>query len=80
MFTGAREIQTWLTETAREIARSRPMANVIEEFGEAESTKDLREQGETLVVWTTPLDLPIVQPYRKKLMKQVLSSNFARSV
>lgn len=71
MFNGAREIQNWLTDTAREIARSRPAANVAEEYSVAATKKDVREQGETLVVWTTPLDLPIVQPYRKKSMKQV---------
>ena len=101
MFTGAREIQNWLTNTAKEIARSKPLA-VVEaledeltsargDMGHAaaaaggasavdnpkRSKSILRRlnkrirQGETLVVWVTPLGLPIVQPYRRRNVKQV---------
>jgi hypothetical protein len=102
MFTGAREIQAWLTSTAKEIARSKPLSLVEslehdlaqlravpppptraeEEGGRDGSAGHVRskaalrqlqrrvKQGETLVVWTTPLGLPIVQPYRRRNVKQ----------
>ena len=31
-------------------------------------------QGETLVIWTTPLGLPIVQPYRRRHVRQIRTS------
>ena len=95
MFTGAREIQNWLTNTAKEIARSKPLAVVEALEEELTSARDrnhaanagadtpkrsktiLRRlnkrirQGETLVVWVTPLGLPIVQPYRRRNVRQV---------
>ena len=117
MFTGAREIQMWLTNTAKEIARSKPF-NVVESLEKelavardrgvaaaaasagaagsgananasattaaadaARRSKTLLRrlqkrirQGETLVVWTTPLGLPIVQPYRRRNVKQIRTS------
>jgi DNA-directed RNA polymerase len=59
MFSVAREIQDWITETAKEISRSLS----------ANPSKD--SIADAAVVWTTPLGLPIVQPYRKKTRRQI---------
>ncbi|KAG0249500.1 DNA-directed RNA polymerase [Mortierella polycephala] len=83
MFTGARAIQDWLAESARRIAKSVPK-NVVnpetDEVHESQSSKKrkkktskraIADQQMTSVIWTTPLNLPIVQPYRKIEHKQV---------
>ncbi|KAI8578852.1 hypothetical protein K450DRAFT_244823 [Umbelopsis ramanniana AG] len=104
MFNGARQIQDWLTDSARRIAKSIPEetiramdANIGEGF-KADSNSELdqtameytiekiyatankkksfsaRNPGAnqmTSVVWTTPLGLPIVQPYRRVGKRQV---------
>ncbi|KAI1319364.1 DNA-directed RNA polymerase [Mortierella claussenii] len=84
MFTGARAIQDWLAESARRIAKSVPKHVVDPETNEvheiltvknrkkrAASRKAIADQQMTSVIWTTPLNLPIVQPYRKLEHKQV---------
>ncbi|KAG0237059.1 DNA-directed RNA polymerase [Actinomortierella wolfii] len=84
LFTGARAIQDWLAESARRIAKSVPKSVVdpeeageIEEMGrgkkksKAVNRKNIASQQMTSVIWTTPLNLPIVQPYRKMEQKQV---------
>ena len=37
-------------------------------------TSRLKKEQMTSVVWTTPLGLPIVQPYRKAKRKQIMTS------
>lgn len=96
MFTGARQIQDWLTDSARRIARSVPMETLQEagiiaggptnELDESEpSGKKIRKKTKaggfsarnptsnqmSSVIWTTPLGLPIVQPYRRSGKKQI---------
>ncbi|KAF9088689.1 DNA-directed RNA polymerase [Mortierella sp. AD031] len=83
MFTGARAIQDWLAESARRIAKSVPMSVVNPETDEIQesllikrrkkqtSKQAIADQQMTSVIWTTPLNLPIVQPYRKMEHKQV---------
>ncbi|KAG0331658.1 DNA-directed RNA polymerase [Podila humilis] len=85
MFTGARAIQDWLAESARRIAKSVPASVVNPETeeihenlvnnGRRKKTKTTKQaiadQQMTSVIWTTPLNLPIVQPYRKMEHKQV---------
>ncbi|KAF9581360.1 DNA-directed RNA polymerase [Lunasporangiospora selenospora] len=83
MFTGARAIQDWLAESARRIAKSIPTSVVNPETDEihenlatkkrkkASSKQSIADQQMTSVIWTTPLNLPIVQPYRKMEHKQV---------
>jgi DNA-directed RNA polymerase len=104
MFNGARQIQDWLTDSARRIAKSIPEETVraldvsIGEGFKADTHEDLdqtameytigRMQANankkksfsarnpsanqmTSVVWTTPLGLPIVQPYRRVGKRQV---------
>ncbi|ORY08413.1 DNA/RNA polymerase [Basidiobolus meristosporus CBS 931.73] len=90
MFTGARNLQDWLNESARRIARSIP-AELLEEAknkskqaktsesGEVElptsvSSKLLSSEQMSSVIWTTPLGVPIVQPYRKH-QKKVIKTN-----
>ncbi|KAL7424567.1 DNA-directed RNA polymerase [Cryptotrichosporon argae] len=87
LFSGARAIQDWLTISARLIARSVPAERVDESVRPLESgagpgartknraarTRLLRELM-TSVIWTTPLGLPVVQPYRKLVKKQVMTA------
>ncbi|KAL0061581.1 DNA-directed RNA polymerase [Marasmius tenuissimus] len=83
LFTGAKSIQNWLNMSARLVAKSIPGERIPEALEElrkksknnkATVTVDLlkREQM-TSVVWTTPLGLPIVQPYRKPKRKQIMT-------
>lgn len=71
----------WLTASARVISRSVPGDRVVEamELDRSRSKKRavttrLRKEQMTAVVWTTPLGLPIVQPYRKIKRKQIMTS------
>ncbi|EGN94691.1 hypothetical protein SERLA73DRAFT_114135 [Serpula lacrymans var. lacrymans S7.3] len=81
LFSGAKAIQTWLNLCARLVAKSIP-AERIPEALEAEKTKRrlpvstnrIRKEQMTSVVWTTPLGLPIVQPYRKVKRKQIMTA------
>ncbi|EIE89866.1 hypothetical protein RO3G_14577 [Rhizopus delemar RA 99-880] len=96
MFNGARQIQDWLTDSARRIARSVPL-ETLEESGvvkhnsgsieDAKKSKAKAKESKkkkqvfsarnpsssqmTSVIWTTPLGLPIVQPYRRSGKRQV---------
>ncbi|KAJ3359002.1 DNA-directed RNA polymerase [Allomyces javanicus] len=60
IFHGAQRIQDWLNESARLISKSVP-AQYVETNPAAMSS----------VIWTTPLGLTCVQPYRKELKTQV---------
>lgn len=94
MFSGARQIQDWLTDSARRIARSVPM-ETLQEAGvlppdptsildgpESDGKKPKKTKAGfsarnptsnqmSSVIWTTPLGLPIVQPYRRSGKKQI---------
>lgn len=76
-FTGAKSIQDWLNICARLITKSIPMKELAartDEKGEEVVTtamKDIKKAQMTSVIWTTPLGLPIVQPYRKLMRKQI---------
>lgn len=86
LFSGAKNIQNWLTLSARLIAKSIPNSRIealalrepkIEGRNPAPSTltlKRLPKEQMTSVVWTTPLGLPIVQPYRKIKRRQIMTS------
>ena len=77
----------WLTASARVISKSVPGDRVLEamepdntpssrskkDTGKDDTTRWRKEQM-TAVVWTTPLGLPIVQPYRKIKRKQIIAS------
>ncbi|KAF9264462.1 DNA/RNA polymerase [Marasmius fiardii PR-910] len=88
LFTGAKDIQNWLNGTARLISRSIPSERITEALtetrtknkrkGRASATQlitldFLKREQMTSVVWTTPLGLPIVQPYRKTKRKQIMT-------
>jgi DNA-directed RNA polymerase len=83
LFQGANDIMTWLTASARIISKSVPGDRVLEAMeldGSSASRKKkgvttrLRKEQMTTVVWTTPLGLPIVQPYHKGKRKQIMTS------
>lgn len=87
LFYGAKHIMTWLNLCARLIAKSIPMDRlqemIVADNEQAKGKKDkrrkdlgskinvLRREQMTSVVWTTPMGLPIAQPYRKATRKQV---------
>ncbi|KAK9485358.1 hypothetical protein V1527DRAFT_467317 [Lipomyces starkeyi] len=62
LFNGAHLIQDWLAECAKRISKSVPPT----------VHSDLKPNSSmTSVIWTTPLGLPVVQPYREIVRKQV---------
>ncbi|BGP03375.1 DNA-directed RNA polymerase [Rhodotorula toruloides ATCC 204091] len=81
LFKGAAAIQTWLNRCARLIAKSIPPQRIEaalkqEKPGKNKSKKALAlsripKEQMTSVVWTTPLGLPVCQPYRRPKKKQV---------
>jgi DNA-directed RNA polymerase len=79
-FTGAQGIQTWLNLCARLISRSIPEERLqIDPDQEGRTLINLpkyrvKKEQMTSVIWTTPLGLPIVQPYRKSARKQVMTA------
>lgn len=86
VFKGATAIQTWLNRSARLIAKSIPPGR-IESALQAEIAKPSKtgakprgglsripKEQMTSVVWTTPLGLPVVQPYRKPKKRQVFTT------
>jgi DNA-directed RNA polymerase len=83
LFQGANDIMSWLTASARIISKSVPGDRVLEAMELDKSSRSrkpksantrLRKEQMTTVVWTTPLGLPIVQPYRKIKRKQIMTS------
>jgi DNA-directed RNA polymerase len=85
LFRGAKDIQVWLNTCARLIARSIPPERLADASGDrvVGHLKDerrkpvvnrLTKEQMTTVVWTTPLGLPIVQPYRKTKRKQIMTA------
>ncbi|KAI0742483.1 DNA/RNA polymerase [Daedaleopsis nitida] len=83
LFKGAKEIQSWLNMVARLIAKAIPNDRLVESMSEqpprsgkkaASKTPRWKKEQMTSVVWTTPLGLPIVQPYRAIKRKQVMTA------
>lgn len=83
LFSGAKDIQTWLNLCARIISKSIPPARASDALSapiaqrskeKAPASNRIRDEQMTAVVWTTPLGLPIVQPYRKTKRKQIATS------
>ena len=77
LFSRAKDIMAWLTTSARLISSSIPP----DRFGASsrhtngrQKKPDLTKNLMTSVTWTTPLGLPVVQPYRKDVKKQVLTA------
>ncbi|KAL4800340.1 DNA/RNA polymerase [Aspergillus venezuelensis] len=76
MFTGAHDIQYWLGDCANRITQSITPAQIDALSREALSegdqpafnpTKEFRQT----VIWTTPLGLPVVQPYRTRSPRRI---------
>ncbi|KAI0340467.1 DNA/RNA polymerase [Trametopsis cervina] len=76
LFNGAKGIQLWLNTAARLITKSIPPDRVeVALAGPAkDKVKRLRKEQMTSVIWTTPLGLPIVQPYRAVKRKQIMTA------
>lgn len=83
IFSGAKGIQTWLNLCARIISKSIPSDRIAEalevptqskRFRKTAPDNRLKKEQMTSVVWTTPLGLPIVQPYRKTKRKQIMTA------
>lgn len=82
LFHGAQDIQNWLNICARLISKSIPpdrvpaaMSTPKKPLGKRPAGLNrIKQEQMTTVVWTTPLGLPIVQPYRKTKRKQVQTS------
>lgn len=87
LFRGAKGIQTWLNLCAKLISKSIPAERIPEAMAEYQAVATphrgkrtdlpnnrLKKEQMTSVVWTTPLGLPIVQPYRKCSRKQVATA------
>jgi DNA-directed RNA polymerase len=86
MFNGAHEIQYWLGDCAHRITQSVTPEQVEELTKQAlapnsrssttTSTKNLDPEKafRSTVIWTTPLGLPVVQPYRTRRARRVQTS------
>ncbi|KAK7677150.1 hypothetical protein QCA50_019859 [Cerrena zonata] len=87
LFSSAKEIQTWLNTCAKLVAKSIPPERLAVITAPPVKPKDrrmkaasqtlfsrIRKEQMTSVIWTTPLGLPIVQPYRQEKRKQIMTS------
>ncbi|TFK47151.1 DNA/RNA polymerase [Heliocybe sulcata] len=81
LFSGATDIQTWLNMCARLVTRSIPPARVeeaskeyVDRKGNKKATSRTKKEQMTSMIWTSPMNLPIVQPYRKVKRKQIMTA------
>lgn len=85
MFNGAHEIQYWLGDCAHRITQSITPEQVDELTQKAldpnespgrssSATLDPEKSFRSTVIWTTPLGLPVVQPYRTRRTRRVRTS------
>ncbi|ANB13629.1 Rpo41p [Sugiyamaella lignohabitans] len=72
LFEGAHLIQDWLGDNATRISRSVRLD--MGSMATKSSKNGNRPEFMSSVIWTTPLGLPIVQPYRQDTKKQVITS------
>ncbi|KAK2736397.1 DNA-directed RNA polymerase [Myotisia sp. PD_48] len=76
MFSGAHDIQFWLGDCADRISRSINPQQIESLQAECEAAAPKSDHSKMLqfrnpVVWTTPLKMPVVQPYRDLKSRQV---------
>ncbi|KAJ2893917.1 uncharacterized protein MKZ38_008121 [Zalerion maritima] len=82
MFEGAHDIQRWLGESANRVCRSLGSDQLedlsqlpMDDIGGSTSKKTVQVEIKTrlrsTLVWTTPLRLPVAQPYRKIESKKI---------
>ncbi|KAJ5165896.1 hypothetical protein N7492_006192 [Penicillium capsulatum] len=82
MFTGAHEIQYWLGDCASRITQSLSPEDIeqcAKEALQASSDSpaqrfDPAQKFRSTVIWTTPLGLPVVQPYRSRKTRRIATS------
>ena len=81
LFSGAKAIQNWLNLCAKLITKGVPKERLPEILkpqranAKADTVEArIRKEQMATMVWTTPLGLPIVQPYRKAKRKQIMTS------
>ncbi|KAL2818190.1 hypothetical protein BDW59DRAFT_152245 [Aspergillus cavernicola] len=86
MFSGAHGIQYWLGDCAIRITQSMPPEqiealakealnpNIVAEKGKKKkNTSDPTKKFKSTVIWTTPLGLPVVQPYRARVARRIMT-------
>ncbi|KAF5973406.1 DNA-directed RNA polymerase mitochondrial [Fusarium coicis] len=85
MFRGAHDIQYWLGEIGARVCRALTPAQLdqLQEekdnkpaakktaAGKSKDLDELTSQFRSTVVWTTPLRMPVVQPYRKAITREI---------
>ncbi|RAL14983.1 DNA-directed RNA polymerase [Aspergillus homomorphus CBS 101889] len=79
MFNGAHDIQYWLGDCASRITRAMSPSQIEEIIGDAMSANtasavDPAKKLRNTVIWTTPLGLPVVQPYRVRTSRRITTS------
>ncbi|KAI9649834.1 DNA-directed RNA polymerase [Ciborinia camelliae] len=86
MFRGAHDIQYWLGDCASRISRSltpEQLERIVEHDLKPSHSTRLRRGAPTLddisqfkssVIWTTPLNMPVVQPYRTHKSRQIVTN------
>ncbi|KZT25042.1 DNA/RNA polymerase [Neolentinus lepideus HHB14362 ss-1] len=81
LFSGAKDIQVWLNMCARLITKSIPPERIEEASKDLVDKRGKKKQGTrakkeqmTSMIWTSPMNLPIVQPYRKTKRKQIMTA------
>ncbi|PYI26736.1 mitochondrial DNA-directed RNA polymerase [Aspergillus indologenus CBS 114.80] len=79
MFNGAHEIQYWLGDCASRITRSMSPTQIEEIMQEAMKSAtaanlDPSKKLRSTVIWTTPLGLPVVQPYRVRSSRRIATT------
>ena len=94
MFTGAHDIQYWLGECASRIStslQSEQMTSLERSFRQGNFPFKKRRNDDitqeldptvfkTPVMWTTPMKLPVIQPYRKEAKKRLRTNLQAISI
>ncbi|KAF9776654.1 hypothetical protein IL306_005121 [Fusarium sp. DS 682] len=85
MFRGAHDIQYWLGEIGARVCKALTPAQ-LDQLSEETDNKpavkrnaavktreldELKTQFRSTVVWTTPLRMPVVQPYRKSVTREI---------
>jgi DNA-directed RNA polymerase len=86
MFRGAHDIQSWLGQVGGRVCRALTPAQIDligqqhqadKEAGKkltknaARGVDELAKQFRSTIIWTTPLRMPVIQPYRKATMREV---------
>ena len=83
MFAGAHDIQYWLGDCASRISQSLSPEQIVKIAKDAlrpasDESKlkcgDVRSHFRSTVIWTTPLGLPVVQPYRSRKSRRIFTT------